>query len=86
MVKKIDSILERVKEPESGLSISDLGFVERIRFSANKNRFYVFTKALHQTHGCCTLLSLVQQTDVLSDLRREFEKEFPENWVEIVNV
>ena len=29
-VKKIDAIFERVKEPESGLSIAQLGLIKRV--------------------------------------------------------
>ena len=46
----------------------------------------MFTKAIHSTHGCCTLLSLVQQSDTLQDLEDGFKQEFPEHWIEIVNV
>jgi hypothetical protein len=31
------------------------------------------------------VLALVQQSDTLRDLEREFKSEFPEHWVEMVN-
>lgn len=86
MVRKIDSVLDRVIEKESNLSVAQLGLVERVRYSEKRNKLYVFTKALHSTHGCCTLLSLVQQSDTLQDLEDQFKQEFPEHWVQIVNV
>jgi metal-sulfur cluster biosynthetic enzyme len=86
MIEKIDTVLDRVIEKESNLSLAQLGLVERVRYSEKQNKLYVFTKAIHSTHGCCTLLSLVQQSDTLQDLEEQFKKEFPEHWVQIVNV
>ena len=86
MIQKIDNILDRVIEKESNLSVAQLGLVERVRYSEKQNKLYVFAKAIHSTHGCCTLLSLVQQSDTLQDLEGHFRKEFPEHWVQIVNV
>ena len=86
MIEKIDNVLDRVIEKESNLSLAQLGLVERVRYSEKQNKLYVFTKAIHSTHGCCTLLSLVQQSDTLQDLAEQFKKEFPEHWVQIVNV
>jgi metal-sulfur cluster biosynthetic enzyme len=86
MIQKIDNVLDRVIEKESNLSLAQLGLVERVRYSEKQNKLYVFTKAIHSTHGCCTLLSLVQQSDTLQDLEEQFKKEFPEHWVQIVNV
>ena len=86
MIRRIDSVLDRVIEKESNLSVARLGLVERVRYSEKRNKLYVFTKAIHSTHGCCTLLSLVQQSDTLQDLEDGFKQEFPEHWIEIVNV
>ena len=33
MARKIDVVLERVKEPESNLSIAQLGLVKRVRYN-----------------------------------------------------
>jgi metal-sulfur cluster biosynthetic enzyme len=86
MIEKIDNVLDRVIEKESDLSVAQLGLVERVRYSEKQNKLYVFTKAIHSTHGCCTLLSLVQQSDTLQNLEDQFKQEFPEHWVQIVNV
>ena len=86
MIQKVDNVLDRVIEKESNLSAAQLGLVERVRYSEKRNKLYVFTKAIHSTHGCCTLLALVQQSDTLQDLEEQFKKEFPEHWVQIVNV
>lgn len=36
MKQKIEAALDRVKEPESGLSIAQLGLVEKLRYSMGK--------------------------------------------------
>ncbi|MBN2551365.1 MAG: hypothetical protein JXB06_01290 [Spirochaetales bacterium] len=86
MIRKIDSVLDRVIEKESNLPVSHLGLVERVRYNEKRNKLYVFTRAVHSTHGCCTLLALVQQSDTLKALEEQFKLEFPEHWVQIVNV
>ena len=86
MIKKIDDVLDRVVEKASSLPVSHLGLVERVRYSEKQNKLYVFTKAVHSTHGCCTLLSLVQQSDLLNELEEQFKQEFPEHWIQMVNV
>ena len=86
MIKKIDSILDRVKEPESGMSLAQMGLVERVRYSQKQNTILVLTRAIRHTHGCCTLLALAQQDGILSNLEQEFKKEFPYKWIKIVNV
>jgi hypothetical protein len=86
MIKKIDSVLDRVVEKQSNLPISHLGLVERVRYNEKQNKLTVFTKAVHSTHGCCTILSLVQQSDTLEELEEQFKQEFPEHWIKIVNV
>ena len=86
MINRIDSVLDRVKEPESGLSIAQIGLVKRIRYSEKKNKLLVFTKAIAQTHACCTMLVLAQQSQILNLIEEEFKEEFPEHWIELVNV
>jgi hypothetical protein len=34
-------------------------------------------KKIDSTHGCCTLLALVQQSDTLNQLEEQFKQEFP---------
>ncbi len=86
MINKIDFVLDRVKELESGLSVAQIGLVKRIRYSEITNKLLIFTKAIAQTHGCCTMLALTQQSQILNQLEEEFEKEFPEHLIELVNV
>lgn len=38
MIEKIDRVLERVKDPESGLPVSRLGLVKRFRYSEREKK------------------------------------------------
>ena len=85
MQQKIDSVLERVKEPESGLSIAQIGLVERLRYNPRRKRLYIFTSTIRQNRKqCCTVLQGLLISSTLHSLTVEFQKEFPDLAIEIV--
>jgi metal-sulfur cluster biosynthetic enzyme len=43
MRQRIDAVVERVKEPESSVSIAQLGLVRKLRYSAENRKLSVFT-------------------------------------------
>lgn len=86
MIKKIDNVLDRVKDPESGLSVLHLGLVKRVRFSETQNKLFVFTD--FQSHmpdcrACVFIAKLVGET-ILGRLAVEFSREFPDLETEFV--
>ncbi len=85
MAKKIDAVLERVKEPESNLSIAQLGLVKRVRYSEESKKFYVFTNTIKSNHHyCCTIIQGLLVSSTLERLTAEFQKEFPDLSIEFV--
>ena len=85
MRQKIDNILDRVKEPETGLSIAQLGLVERIRYNQDKKKLTVFSSSLqHNHHYCCTVLQGLLISGTYKALTEAFRKEFPDLAVEVV--
>ena len=85
MAKKIDAVLENVKEPESNLSIAQLGLVERVRYNEEHKKFYVFTNPLKSNHHyCCTIIQGILVSGTLERLSEEFQKEFPDVSIEFV--
>lgn len=86
MKARIDRVLEAIEDTDSGLNVAQMGLVERVRYSPQGNLMTVFTRAMHRTHGCCTLLALTQQSKLLGQLEAGFKQEFPEHWVRIENV
>ena len=76
-IKKIDAVLDRVKEPESRLSIAELGLVERVRSSKSHKRLIIFTNPISSPPGCCVIIAKLLQSATASRLLQEFQREFP---------
>ncbi len=58
MTEKIASILERVKDPESGLSVEEVGVVKRVRYNEEKKEMYIFTDFVSHLPGCLTCVGI----------------------------
>jgi metal-sulfur cluster biosynthetic enzyme len=85
MKQKIDAVLDRVKEPVTGLPVAQLGLVERLRYSESKKKLFVFLNAENRrTPKCCKIIQGLLLSDILKALTEEFNKEFPELSIEIV--
>jgi metal-sulfur cluster biosynthetic enzyme len=86
MAEKIDSILERVKDPESGLSVARLGLVEKVRYNEEKKEMYIFTDFLSHRPKCltCAGIAMAIMSTIRTDLEEEFKKEFPHLVIEFV--
>jgi metal-sulfur cluster biosynthetic enzyme len=77
MIRRIDAVLDTVKDPESGLSVAQIGLVSRVRHSEEAKTLLVFTHPLGHTHGCCTLIALTLLEDVRERLLAALSEEFP---------
>jgi len=85
MIEKIDAVLDRVKEPESRLSIAQLGLVSKLRYSEKKRTLYVFTRGVKSSHHCCSMvIQGLLLSGTIKHLTEEFEKEFPDLSIEFV--
>ena len=86
MKNKIDSVLDRVKDPESGLSVSELGLVKKLRYSEGKKHLYVFTDFFKRHPGCltCAAVASLVSSSIQKNLESELEKEFPDIIIEFV--
>jgi metal-sulfur cluster biosynthetic enzyme len=86
MARKIDSVLDRVKDPESGYSLAKLGIVERLRYNGEKKELYVFTDFLSHQPSCPACIGIASV--IISGLRRslveELSREFPDLDVQLV--
>ena len=78
MIRKIDSVLDRVKEPESNLSVGQLGLVKKFRYNGKKRALYVYTEGYSAHKACCFLITKLIETKVMEELERELKKEFPD--------
>lgn len=80
MKRKIDLVLDRVKDPESDLPISRLGVIERLRYNEEKSELYIFADFLSHQPGCMACVGIA--ATVIDGIKRrllaEFGREFPE--------
>ncbi len=79
MIRRIDALLDRVKDPVSGLSVSQLGVVKRVRYSEESNTLYVFTDFQSHLPNCrsCSLIARDVAERIARDLIVEFHLDFP---------
>ena len=85
MKEKIDRVLETVKEPETGLTMAQLGFVERVRYHEEKKKLTVFSCNLKPNHKyCCTVIQGLLISGTINSLTEAFQKAFPDLAVEVV--
>ena len=79
MKRKIDAVLERVKDPERGYSVAELGVVTRLRYNDEKKELYVFTDFAAHEPGCLTCVGIAAmiRNSIERWLTEEFGKEFP---------
>ena len=85
MKRKLEGVLDTVKEPETQLSIAELGLVEKISYSAEHKKLRVFLNDVNgNPHGCCTIIGSLLLSTTLDNLTEELQKEFPDLSFEIV--
>jgi len=82
MKKKLQSVLERVKNPETNVAISELGLVERFRYHPKQKKLSVFLNPVRPGKVCCSLISSLLLSSTLKDLMNELKKEFPDLYLE----
>jgi metal-sulfur cluster biosynthetic enzyme len=84
MIQKIDSILERVKDPESDLPVAQLGLIQRVRYNEEKKKMYIFTNLDKHVPKCntCRFIGAALAARIFKDLEIAFNVEFPDLSVE----
>lgn len=85
-MKKVDEVLDRVRDPESGLMVSELGVVKKVRLSEKEKTLYVFIDAYGHLPKCVTCAAIAQAilAGITRDLEAAFREAFPGFSVEIV--
>ena len=82
MKKKLQSVLERVRDPGTNVAISELGLVERFRYYPEQKKLSVFLNPVRPGKVCCSIISSLLLSSTLKDLMNELQKEFPDFAVE----
>jgi len=86
MVRKIDAVLDRVKDPESDLPVVQLGVIKRVRYNEELKTLYVFTDFYSHMPKCvtCAAIAKTLASSIVRDLTKEFQTEFPDLSIEFV--
>jgi metal-sulfur cluster biosynthetic enzyme len=86
MKRKIDLVLERVKEPETRLSVLDLGLVRKVSYGESEKKLLVVVDnpEARQKCFCSGMVTAVVRRGLMRDLTAEFGREFPDLAVEVV--
>ncbi len=84
MIKKIDSVLARVKEPESNCSVGEMGMIKKFRYNKNRRTLYIYANTYSSRRACCYLIAKLIESDVMTQVQSELKKEFPDLSVRFV--
>ncbi len=82
MEKTLQTVLDRVKDPETGLSVAQLGLVRKIRYVKESKKLLVLLTFIRPGPVCCSLLSGMVLSTVKKNLQTKLERAFPELTVE----
>lgn len=83
MKRRLQAVLDRVKDPETDLSVADLGLVRRIRYLPEEQKLCVFLNPVRPAPACCSIMSGLLLNTTLHHLAQELRAEFPELSVEL---
>jgi len=76
--KKIDKVLDSIQDPQSGMTIAQLGLVGKIRYVEKSQKLIVFLNRLGKGKSCCAALNMVVLADFEKTIKEGLEKEFPQ--------
>ncbi len=77
MKKKLAQILDRVKESQSGLTLSQLDIVAGIKHEPVTNRLIVVTDPSITSKVCCMVFDIYGVGEIEDLIASELKKEFP---------
>jgi metal-sulfur cluster biosynthetic enzyme len=83
--KKIDRVLDRIKDPQSGMTIAQLGLVGKIRYVEKSRKLIVFLNRLGKGKTCCATLNIVLLADFETAIKESLETEFPQFSIEFTD-
>jgi len=83
--KKIDKVLDHIKDPQSGMTIGQLGLVGKIRYVEKSQKLIVFLNRLGKGKTCCATLNLVLLADFEKAIKEGLEAEFQKFSIEFTD-
>jgi len=82
---KLADILDRVKDPEDGMSVRQMNLVAGIKQNPETRDFEVYMYKLQPAKACCVVFQMSAYSTIELLLKKEIEKEFPGNSVVFKN-
>lgn len=84
--EKIEGVLKRVRDPESGLPISELNLVRRVRVSDEHAHIYLDVPFDQHSPGCltCAGIAMTIVVGIKREMTTAFEEAFPGYTVEFI--
>jgi len=79
--KKLADILERVKDPEDGMSVRQMNLVAGIKQNPKTKDFEVYMYKLQPAKACCMVFQIGAYSTIEQLLKKEIENEFPDSHV-----
>jgi metal-sulfur cluster biosynthetic enzyme len=76
--EKIDRVLDRIKDPQSGMTLLQLGLVKKIRYVEKRRKLIVFFNRLGHCKACCAALNMVMLADFENAINEGLKAEFPQ--------
>ncbi len=78
---RLQQVLDRVKDPENGMPVSDMNLVAGIKYREAKLLFEVYLYPSQGAKACCLLLQLNAYSTMEQLLKKEITTEFPDHRV-----
>ena len=76
--EKIDRVLDCIQDPQTGMTMSQLGLVEKIRYVKKSQKLIVFFNRLGHSKACCAALNMVLLADFETAIKAGLKAEFPQ--------
>ncbi len=83
--EKIDRVLDGIQDPQTGMAISQMGLVGKIRYVEKRRKLIVFFNRLGHCKACCAALNLVMLSDFENAIKEGLKAEFPQFSVVFTN-
>jgi len=77
--------LDHIKDPQSGMTIAQLGLVGKIRYVKKTQKLIVFLNRLGKGKTCCAALNLVLLADFEKVIKDGLEAEFQKFSIEFTD-
>ncbi|WDP83878.1 MAG: hypothetical protein HUN05_00755 [Desulfobacter sp.] len=73
----IDSVLDKIMDSQSGMSVLSLGLVQKVRYNETEKKLIVFLNPMGKSKTCCSALNMTILADLEKKMESDFARAFP---------